>query len=464
MRLLFYFLGMLCCIGCEPDQSKQAEATAQGLKPNFILDTTFIAASPQRNGDPVKGKQYLLSGKYMNSGLPTELFRNPITGSAMDSESEPTAGYSIIKASSNVEVVTANCLQCHAQKLNGVSVIGLGNSLADFTLDPSAAIPQSDLFIKSKFGEQSPEYQAYNPFAKAIYAMGPQLITEVRGANPADKMAAILAAHRDQETLEWRDEPKLPIPKEVIPTDVPAWWLLKKKNAMFYTTVGRGDFARLMMASSLLTMKDSTEAAEIDRHFADVQAYIYSLEPPQYPDPLDEALIAEGAEVFEKRCSTCHGSYGDIPTYPNLLVGLKTIKTDSMLTLANFSNNRFVEWYNTSWFSKGRYGAQLVPEKGYLAPPLDGIWATAPYLHNGSVPTLADLLDSKQRPKIWRRSFDDSDYDYEKVGWNYRALKEKADKLTYDTSYPGYGNQGHNFGDRLTDNQRSSLIEYLKTL
>jgi hypothetical protein len=54
---------------------------------------------------------------------------------------------------------------------------------------------------------------------------------------------------------------------------------------------------------------------------------------------------------------------------------------------------------------------------GYIAPPLDGIWATAPYLHNGSVPDLATLLKSSSRPTYWLRSFDDGDYDLTNVGW-----------------------------------------------
>ena len=464
MTLRILFLIGLFWAGCQPRPSEVKPLSDIEAKPNFTIDTTFIPVSKQRTGDPIKGRAYLFSGKYMNSGIPTELFRNPITGVGMSTESDPSTGYSIITTSKNIEVVTANCLQCHAQQFDGKRIIGMGNSLTDFTIDPSAAIPRSDIFLMQKYGEQSPEYEAYNPFARALYIMGPQLITEARGANPADKMAAVLAAHRDPKTLKWIDEAQLSIPKEVVPTDVPAWWLLKKKNAMFYTSVGRGDFARLMMASSLLTLQDSTEAAKIDEHFADVQAYIYSLKPPKYPEPLDSILTAQGAELFKKKCSTCHGTYGDAPTYPNLLVGLKTIKTDSLLTLANFSNQSFVKWYNHSWFSTGPYSAKLVPQKGYIAPPLDGIWATAPYLHNGSIPTLADLLNSKLRPEIWRRDFSNLQYDYEKVGWNYKILKEKLDKQTYDTSYPGYGNYGHNFGDRLTDQERLSLIEYLKTL
>src|SRR5208282_2873427 len=134
------------------------------------------------------------------------------------------------------------------------------------------------------------------------------------------------------------------------------------------------------------------------------------------------------------------------------------------------------EYYNKSWFAKekpgwladeymGRYHA------GYQAPPLDGLWATAPYFHNGSVPTVADVLNSRTRPKIFTRSFrtDREDYDPVKLGWKVQVLKQGADeklagherRKIYDTTQPGRGNGGHTFGDELTDEERKSVIEYL---
>lgn len=108
--------------------------------------------------------------------------------------------------------------------------------------------------------------------------------------------------------------------------------------------------------------------------------------------------------------------------------------------------------------------SSLSPGEGYQAPPLDGIWASAPYLHNGSVPTLKTLLDSKLRPRKWEYV---GDYDFREVGLASRPVRTRPlykIRQTYDTSIEGYGNQGHNFSDMLTDEQRSELLEYLKTL
>ncbi|MEE9374107.1 MAG: hypothetical protein V3V00_13730, partial [Saprospiraceae bacterium] len=93
-----------------------------------------------------------------------------------------------------------------------------------------------------------------------------------------------------------------------------------------------------------------------------------------------------------------------------------------------------------------------------------GVWATAPYLHNGSVPTIKLLLDSPSRPKFWKKSNGSKGYDYEFLGWKYEENDHKENKNTYDTTLEGYGNQGHYFGDKLSVGERMAIIEYLKTL
>jgi hypothetical protein len=94
---------------------------------------------------------------------------------------------------------------------------------------------------------------------------------------------------------------------------------------------------------------------------------------------------------------------------------------------------------------------------GYANMPLDGVWARAPYLHNGSVPTLDALLaPGEQRPVTFFRGC--TDFDVEKVGFAcVRGFK-------FDTALPGNSNRGHSFGTSLAPRDKSALVEYLKTL
>jgi mono/diheme cytochrome c family protein len=218
------------------------------------------------------------------------------------------------------------------------------------------------------------------------------------------------------------------------------------------------------MASNLLTVNDTSESAEVDSHMPDVLAYINSLEAPKYPKPIDAALAEKGRIIFSTTCSECHGTYGKEGQYPNLLIPQATIQTDSLLQASNYSNPEFIDWFNKSWFSSGDHPGKLVPFKGYLAPPLDGVWITAPYFHNGSVPTLEAVLNSSIRPKYWTRDFDKPQYDYDNPGWKFVMFDTLGDKLIYNTTLPGYGNYGHYFGDKLSDKERKAVIEYLKTL
>jgi hypothetical protein len=135
-----------------------------------------------------------------------------------------------------------------------------------------------------------------------------------------------------------------------------------------------------------------------------------------------------------------------------------------MLNESNYQNSNMVDWFNNSWFGKGANPGKLVPYNGYIAPPLDGVWITAPYLHNGSVPTLDAVLNSRERPPYWTRDFSKTEYDYEKLGWKYMVPDKPGSKSCYNTKLPGYANTGHYFGDVLTDEERKAVLEYLKTL
>jgi mono/diheme cytochrome c family protein len=441
---------------------------------NFTINNKhtadFIPPSKQRTGNETKGYEYLTTGDYLKSGIPYSLFTmgvpkdtNNYLGRAGLNKNIPF-DYTAVKAYNGEMVVAPNCMQCHAQVFEGKLVMGLGNSLTDFTRPIGNTAVMAERFMQNLKGDNVKKYDAAKSFITAVKAVAPGLVTSTKGVNIADRLASLLVAHRDPVTLKWNNEPLITTTDEVIPTDVPAWWLLKKKNGMFYNGFGRGDFGRFLMASNLLTVSDTSEAAEVDSHFNDVLAYIFSIQPPVYPKPINEDLAAKGNKIFNANCAGCHGTYGKEGKYPNLLIPEEIIQTDSALYTANYANPQFVEWFNKSWFTTGDHPAQLVPYRGYIAPPLDGIWITAPYLHNGSVPDLETLLDSKKRPVYWQRSFVNPVYKYDIPGWTYEVKDAPLGSEVYNTTLKGFGNYGHTFGDKLSASERKAVIEYLKTL
>lgn len=458
-----------------PDPNPESPSPNPEPAPEPIIEVNSIPVSAQRIGDAEIGYQYLISGAYMSSGIPYDAYirgfgedNSNLLGRTGDN-AKVLYDYTVVTAANGVQIVSPNCMSCHAGFVNDEFIVGLGNHAGDFTINRAENISLLSSGISLLYGgQESDEWKAYDQFRKSILAIGPKTLTETKGVNPADKIAQVLASHRDKNTLAWRDEPYVDVDDEVMPTDVPAWWLLKKKNAMFYNGMGRKDFCKSFIGSSLLTMADKAKAEEIDKNMVDVLAYINSLEPPSYPFTIDTDLVAQGKPIFEENCVKCHGSYDSEADYPNLMVSLKTIGTDPELsnryTESSALNAYFFDWFNTGWFGTGTAPLELFSEGGYIAPPLDGIWATAPYFHNASVPTITDVLNSKNRPIYWSRSYNSTDYNTEKVGWNYTVESSKMDKNTYDTTIKGYGNKGHTFGDDLSDTERKALLEYLKTL
>lgn len=469
---LFFFV--LCAIFFTQSCKEEEMVEPNPIDPIDYLEppagTYVIPGSSQSPGDAEAGRNYLFNGDFEDSGIPYDLFSQISTGDGNllgregDNANVPY-GFTAVDAPNGVRVVAPNCFTCHAQELNGELVVGLGNSLSDYTVDQTSNVNNVNTIIALNYGIESAEYESYQQLRRATLASAPQLIAPFKGPNSASKLTAVLAAHRNPETLEWLEEAAFPINNDNLPSDVPAWWHLKKKNAMFVDASARGDFRKYTMASSLLTMTDVDKAEEIYDNFDDVLAYLYSLEAPAYPLNVDLDLVEEGEQIFYENCAKCHGTYDESgDTYPNLFVKTTTVQTDPQYTLRNGGETDFLDWWNESWFGTSHEAAFFEFDEGYYAPPLDGIWATAPYLHNGSIPDLGTLLDSSKRPIYWKRDFDNPQYNEDNTGWTYEEVTAGGDSDVYDTTIEGYGNQGHYYGDGFSDAKRVALLEYLKTL
>jgi hypothetical protein len=352
------------------------------------------------------------------------------------------------------KALATDCLICHGGSVGGQSYVGLGNTALDFQL----------------FLEELGEAAGRRPKL-------PFTFTNVRGTSEAGSFAVFLLGYRQPDLNMRLSRLELGL-RDDLCEDAPAWWLLKKKRTMYHTGGADARSVRSLMQFMMtpLNPPEAFDRAEAD--FRDIRAYLMTLEPPKYPLAIDRDLAEQGEKLFRATCSKCHGTYGPNWTYPNKIIPLEEIGTDPK-RLEGVSR-AFGDYYNRSWFAHERttwYGGgyPLRETPGYQAPPLDGIWATAPYLHNGSVPTVYDVLNSKSRPKVFTRSYrtDLDVYDAKKLGWKGEVLREAPDPKTlpalefrkvYDTSQPGRGNGGHTFGDHLSDEERFAIIEYLKTI
>ncbi len=368
----------------------------------------------------------------------------------------------------------------------------------------------------------------------------------------------------------------------------PWWNMGSRPRKFFDSGVSNDSTRIIMAAgpgeiSELFSADGRYYRSRIEEWDQDLEAFFLTLQSPQWPKGVDRNLAEAGAILFHSKdlwaepgnansprpdggngsCAGCHGAYSPRfvndpafladPAFEGIashistldVIGTDTARSDMLTTTLR------VGWDSTFWaYPEGVEGYVPPDEKdpltefvddiapnrpvgvcgwqkeiiGYQAPPLYGVWATAPYFHNGSVPTVEAVLDSSKRPQIWQRQLQEMDgivgfdqrfdqaYDHQALGWKHTALacdelpgeaflncnplqdegpsiyQMVMNFLNDNVSYTGYiagmdpqpgaferrlvfdsrilgnGNQGHAFTDVLSDAERRAIIEYLKTL
>ncbi|MEO1616947.1 MAG: hypothetical protein AAFV88_13910 [Planctomycetota bacterium] len=251
--------------------------------------------------------------------------------------------------------------------------------------------------------------------------------------------------------------------------DAPPWWHFHKRPNLYIDGFAQKGH-RGLMQFTLVPENGPEFYRETEDDFRDVYAYLESLRPPKYPAAIDAALAEQGRAVFQSNCAECHGTYGQDWTYPNVRVPLDEIGTDPVRLKALTVEGR--QKYADSWFAHaGEPDEQttVVEPDGYVAPPLDGVWASAPYFHNGSVPTLWHVLNPEKRPEIWRPK--SQELDESRVGISIEVVDQvpKTDDMVFrrsffDTRKFGKSRTGHDYPSELDAAERNAVLEYLKTL
>lgn len=200
--------------------------------------------------------------------------------------------------------------------------------------------------------------------------------------------------------------------------------------------------------------KKSLPIADLQR----VEDYVTNVDPPKYPFAIDQAAAAKGSQVFANTCATCHAIGGKRTgsIIPVEEVGTDRHRIDMWTQAAVDAYKQYGDGY--SWDFTG-----LQKKEGYVAVLLDGLWLRAPYLHNGSVPSLKTLLEKPEnRPQVFYRGYDV--YDPTTVGFVSEGKEAEKAGFRYDTTVPANGNQGHLYGTDLSTDDKANLIEYLKSL
>jgi hypothetical protein len=195
---------------------------------------------------------------------------------------------------------------------------------------------------------------------------------------------------------------------------------------------------------------------------------------PPFPGAVDSALARRGAQVYGTRCASCHGTYGEgsprpLRSFPNALIEQSAMGTDPARW--EMVDSTVLAAINATAYERHMRSAR---GGGYVAPILSGLWATAPYLHNGSVPTLWALLTPKDRPAKFLVGGHALDYRLMGIAglaWSDGVTRYPAGHRAtsgpelFDTALPGMSNRGHERPSLgMTDAEKWAVIEYLKTM
>jgi Cytochrome c len=292
------------------------------------------------------------------------------------------------------------------------------------------------------------------------------------------------------------------------PVSFPALWDTPYFDWVLYNNSVRQPLARSVVEAlgvgapmdlSTLDAPELRHNVQMD-NLVDIQLWLQDLKSPKWPEPvlgdIDQDLGDRGAEVYGANCASCHQVIDRdahdascpsrtevvIPSYPIEAVGTDPRQAVNFATreiTLGQQNQPLGAWVKLITDKVvGQYTAdpknaaraelvncdlgndfQVVEE--YRARPLNGIWATAPYLHNGSVPDMVELLKpAAQRPATFYVG--NWEFDPERLGFEWQSAFLGA--FEFDTSITGNSNAGHEHGTELSDGDKRALIEYLKTL
>src|ERR1700722_5732718 len=178
-----------------------------------------------------------------------------------------------------------------------------------------------------------------------------------------------------------------------------------------------------------------SDAPFSEPRFRELVLWVKSSQVPQYPLEWNQAQVQTGKGLFDQHCGSCHAKGGK--------------RQGTEIPIAEIGTDRLL--------------ASKLKLNGYVAQTLDGVWMRGPYLHNGSVPSVGELMKPPaQRAVTFYRG--NNLLNRQDLGFVSDLAQEKGLHFAlFDTRQTGNSNAGHQYGTELSDQNKKAILEYLKT-
>ncbi len=407
---------------------------------------------------------------------------------------------------------TFSCAACHSSQLFGKTVLGMTNRFPtanDFFVKAKKMAPAVDLWLfKSVSGANDAETQLMKELKTNIQRVGAKAPIQL-GLDTSLAQVALSLNHRNQDAYatpsNWNELfPRADAILDHNPADSKpmVWWNLKYKNRwlsdgsilsgnpiytnIIWNEIGRGVDLKVLEQ----WLKDNQKVID------ELTTAVFSSEAPRFTDFYPAELIdidtaKQGEKIFNQTCSKCHGNYEKAWNLPNadqlthveklattlVIPKTKTPVIDVGTDPYRRQGMKSLEQLNNLSISKANK-IVIKEQKGYVPPPLVGIWARWPYFHNNSVPSLCAILTpSELRPKTYYAGDainTATDFDPDCNGYptaEHTPTNWKQEVFFYDTARKGMSNRGHDTDIFIKDGQeiltsadKKALIKFLQTL
>ncbi|TNF24987.1 MAG: c-type cytochrome, partial [Deltaproteobacteria bacterium] len=411
------------------------------------------------------------------------------------------------------DALSFSCATCHTANLFGRTVVGLTNRRAkanEFFHEAARFFPEltSEVFADIT-GADDAELALFVRAQGNLRAIGTR-VPQVLGLDTSLAQVSLSLARRAEDAWATRDPALEASPRDnllatyVADSKPAVWWSLKYKTRWLADgsiVSGNPVFTNFLWNE----LGRGVDLHELEGWLADnravvdeLTALVFATEPPRWADyfgaeSIDLDAARRGKALFDDTCARCHGTYdkgweaADAATRsPEALLQTTRVHYHERTPVFDVGTDpqrargmaTFADRLNALEIS-ARMGTVVEVQEGYVPPPLEGIWARYPYLHNQSVPTLCAMLSpASERPtSFWMGPSDDAatDFDANCVGYPVgdavpAGWKDDAHAF-FDATLPGLSNGGHD--DWLVDSagqprfdaaERADLIAFLKTL